>query len=142
MADSTTPNPTQIQTQGQTDNLDQTFEQAAQATKQKVHQDPALSQSLATTPAMQDTVVDIEKELLAEIVKNLEENLPIQDQKDLLTKLYQLSQSTRQIQGVYLKYAQSHEANETQKKLDLISQHIQQGNIEGAITVAKGGTHA
>ncbi len=137
------------------DDLDAKLDSVAQATKQKMHQDPAVFQTLAPTPAMQDVVIDVEKDLLAEIIRNLEKNmmspeqaqslakqflsfLPIQDQKDLLDKLYELSRSHRGLQGIYVKYAKPHEEIETQKKLELMSQHIQQGNIEHALAVAKG----
>src|SRR5438132_222485 len=84
--------------------ISQELDQAATVTKQQIDEDPSLAQSLATTPEMQDTVIDIEKDLLAAIMKNLDTNqispndaeqlakdflsyLPIQDQKDLLEKL-------------------------------------------------------
>ena len=115
-------------------------------------------QKLAPTPALQDEVVAIEKELLNEIIIRLKQNemspqdaqklakeflalLPIHDQKDLLEKLYQLSKTNQATGGIYLKYAKPHEENETQKKLALMSQHIQNGNIEHALAVAKGGTN-
>ncbi|HZE87795.1 MAG TPA: hypothetical protein VE090_06385 [Methylomirabilota bacterium] len=152
------PDNLQLQnSQQQDENLDQELNEVAQTTKQKIQQDPTLSQSLATDPTLQDTIVDIEKELLSEIIKRLDQEkmspeeaqslakeflslLPIQDQKDLLNKLYKLSQDNRATQGIYLKYAKPHEENETQKKLELMSQHIQQGNIEEALSIAKGKT--
>lgn len=108
-------------------------------------------------PAMQDIVTDVEKELLQAIIKNLKANmmteeqarqvareflalLPMQDKKDLLDKLYAFSKKHVEAKGVYLKYAKPFEEEERLKKLELISQHIQNGQIEHAITVAKGGT--
>jgi uncharacterized membrane-anchored protein YjiN (DUF445 family) len=108
-------------------------------------------------PSMQDIVTDVEKELLQAIIKNLKANLmtedqarelareflallPMQDKKDLLTKLYSFSQKHVEAKSVYLKYAKPFEEEERVKKLELMSQHIQNGQIEHAITVAKGGT--
>lgn len=108
-------------------------------------------------PSLQKTVTDIEKELLNEIIIRLKENkmtpeeaqklakdflalLPFHDQKDLLEKLKKLSQNNLMLSGIYLHYAAPQEEAERQKKLELMSKHIQEGNIEHAITVAKGGT--
>src|SRR6185369_5355789 len=105
------------------------------------HQDPTAAQQLATTPDLQDEVVDIEQELLSIIVTRLNANemsreqaqklakqfltlLPIQDQKDLLTKLFELSKKNQATGNIYLKYAKPHEENETQKKLAMMSQHL------------------
>lgn len=110
-----------------------------------------------TDPTIQDIVTDVEKELLQAIVANLKENrltedqakqlaqeflalLPMQDKKDLLTKLYAFSQKHIEAKGVYLKYAKPYEEEERQRKLALMSQHIQNGQIEHAINVARGGT--
>src|SRR3989344_6531744 len=99
---------------------------------------------------------EVEKDLLLEIVKNLDQNkitpdqaqlqakeflalLPIQDKKDLLDKLYKLSQTNLETKGVYLNYARSYDEEERHKKLELMSQHIKKGEIEHALTVAKGG---
>lgn len=110
-----------------------------------------------TAPSDLDSVVkQVEKELLLEIVKNLDGNkitpvqaqlqakeflslLPIQDKKDLLDKLYKLSQTNLETKGVYLNYARSMDEEERHKKLELMSQHIQKGEIEHALNVAKGG---
>ncbi len=135
--------------------LDQELDQAAAATKQKLQQDPALSQSLGGTSELQQEVVDIERDLLDEIVRRLDQNkmssedaqklaqeflafLPIQDQRDLLNKLLQLSRDNGATQGIYLKYAKPFEEEERQRKLTLMSQHIHKGQIEEALAVAKG----
>lgn len=135
------------------------LQQSAQVTKQQLHQDPALAGSLAATPAMQDMVVDIEKELLDAIVKRLDQDkitaeqaqtlaqeflalLPIQDQKDLLEKLRKLSQTDPAAQGIFLDFIKSSEASETNTKLELMSQHLHQGKIEEALAIAKGGQNA
>jgi CCR4-NOT transcriptional regulation complex NOT5 subunit len=157
MPDPITQIPTNPVPQDTEENISEELDQAAEATKQKLQQDPALAQSLGSTPDMQEAVIDIEKELLVEIMSNLDNNhispeeaeklakeflsyLPIQDQKDLLEKLARLSQKNKEAQGIYLKYAQPVEEDERQKKLTLMSEHLQQGNIEHALTVAKGGT--
>ena len=147
--------PTQDTPQDQT--LEQDLDQVAENTKQQMRQDVAAAQSLATTPDMQDVVIDVEKELLDEIMKRLDDNqmspeqaqnlakeflsyLPIQDQKDLLDKLYKMSQENKEFQGIYLKYAQPYRENERHEKLKLMSEHIKNGKIEEALAVAKGGT--
>lgn len=139
--------PTTDPVQNQSDmQLDAAIEQSAEATKQKAHADPAFSQSLGATPAMQDIVVDIEKELLSEITKNLDQEkmspeeaealakeflalLPIKDQQDLLDKLTKFSKENNEAQGIYLKYAKPISEEDRLKKLELMSQHIKNGQI-------------
>lgn len=104
----------------------------------------------------QNTIIDVEKELLVEIVKRLDEQkmsevdaqqlakdflalLPIQDKKDLLDKLNKFSQANSEAKGVYLKYMVPHEEEDRLRKLELMSQHIQKGEIENALAVARGG---
>lgn len=106
-------------------------------------------------PAMQSIVTDIEKELLQAIITNLKADLlteeqarnlakefltllPMEDKKDLLDKLFKFSKAHVEAKGVYLKYAKPYEEEERQRKLNLMSQHIQDGKIEHAINVAKG----
>ena len=103
-------------------NYEQNLERAAIATKQQIQQDPATAQTLAATPTLQDTVVEVEKELLDVIIARLDQEkmspeeaqklaqeflsfLPIQDQRDLLTKLLKLSQDNPSTKGIYLTYA-------------------------------------
>lgn len=103
---------------------------------------------------MQTVTIDIEKDLLEVIIQNLEQNridteeakkvaqeflslLPIHDKKDLLEKLNKLGKDHLETQSVFLKYAKPYEEVERQKKLELMSQHIQKGQIEQAIAVAK-----
>lgn len=134
----------------------QSVNAAGEATKQQVQQNPEFSQKLGATPAMQNMVIDIEKELLAEITRNLDQEkmspeqaeelakeflalLPIKDQEDLLEKLSKFSQQNTEAQGIYLKFAKPLEEEERQKKLTLMSQHIKNGEIEHALAVAKGG---
>jgi hypothetical protein len=136
-------------------NVEQKLDAAAEKTKQKMLNDPKVAQSFAPTPELQKEVVEIEKELLNEIILRLNQNkmsrdeaqklakeflsyLPVQDQQDLLEKLKKLSKANTAAQGVYIKYAKAEEESETQKKLALMSHHLQNGNIEHAISVAKG----
>jgi len=106
---------------------------------------------------LQILVTEVENDLLAEIIKNLEQNkitdeqakkqardflalLPIADKKDLLNKLSLLRQSNKETSEVYLRYAKSYEEEDRLKKLKLMSHHIKTGQIEQALAVAKGGT--
>lgn len=105
--------------------------------------------------SMQTVTDDVEQELLNTIIANLDQAtitveeaqavakeflalLPLQDQKDLLEKLYKLSQDHTETKGMYLKYAKPIEEEERQKKLALMSEHIKNGQIEHALAVAKG----
>ena len=140
------------------EDFEKDLDQSAQITKQQMHQDPALAQSLGATSDMQDAVVDAKKELLDEVVKRLDKDqispeeaqnlakeflsfLPIKNQEDLLEKLHKLSQDNSAAQGIYLKYAKPYEESETNRKLELMSQHLHQGKIEEALAIAKGGTN-
>lgn len=138
--------------------LDKILDDAAELTKEKIQNDPALSQTLADTPQMQNTVIDVEEELLREIITRLEKGsltvdnaqklakeflalLPVKDQQDLLEKLHTLSGKNTDARGIYLKYAIPLEEQERHQKLELMSKHIHSGNIEQAIAVAKGGSN-
>ncbi len=107
--------------------------------------------------SMQAITTDVEKELLDVIINNLDEekitaeeaqalakeflsSLPLQDKKDLLEKLYLLGKNHNETKSLYLKYAKPYEEEERQKKLALMSEHIKNGQIEQALTIAKGGT--
>lgn len=106
---------------------------------------------------MQNITKDVETDLLNIIINNLKQNsinrdeakklareflslLPMQDKHDLLEKLHKLSADHTQTQELYLKYAKPYEEEERQKKLTLISEHLKNGQIEHALTIAKGGT--
>src|ERR1700722_9607950 len=90
---------------------------------------------------MQTLIDDVEKELLDEIINNLDQAtitveeaqrvaqefltlLPMQDKKDLLDKLYKLSRDHTETKELYLKYAKPIEEEDRQKKLTLMSEHI------------------
>jgi hypothetical protein len=106
-------------------------------------------------PSMQNITTEVEKELLQIIIDNLDQEkmtveeaqavakeflalLPLQDKKDLLEKLYKLSQDHSETKGMYLKYAKPYEEEDRLKKLELMSDHIKNGRIENAIAIAKG----
>lgn len=107
--------------------------------------------------SMQTITTDVEKDLLQAIIDNLKKNsikidearklareflalLPMQDKKDLMEKLYKFSQDHTETKSIYLKYAKPYEEEERQRKLTLMSEHIKNGEIEHALTVAKGET--
>lgn len=109
--------------------------------------------------SIQTITTDIEKELVDEIVENLDQAsitaeeaqqlaqdflaiLPMNDKKDLLKKLYTLSEKHTEAKKIYLEYAKPYEEEERQKRLTLISQHIKNGNIEDALATAKEGLAA
>ena len=106
--------------------------------------------------SLQAIVTDVEKELLLSIVRNIKDKrlteqagrrlarefldlLPMQDKEDLLQKLLLFSKKHVEAKQAYVKVAKPYEEEAQLKKIDMISQHIQAGNIEHAITVAKGG---
>ena len=105
----------------------------------------------------QALVNSIEKELLLAIVKNTGENrmtkeqaqslareflalLPIHDKHELLEKLGKFSKLHIEAKSLYIKYGAPIEDEERKQKLELMSQHIQNGQIEHALNIAKGGT--
>ena len=107
--------------------------------------------------SMQTITTNIEEELFNEIVNNLEQAsitveeaqqlardflaiLPMEDKKDLLKKLYELSQKHAEARKIYIEYAAPYEEEERQKRLTLISQHLKSGKIEDALAAAKEGT--
>ena len=99
---------------------------------------------------------EIEKLLLQEIITSLKNNkideeeasqlardfislLPLHDQQDLLAKLYDLSQKHMEVRGLYLHYAIPAEEEARQRKLTLMRASIKNGDIEHALSIAKGG---
>jgi hypothetical protein len=103
---------------------------------------------------MKTITTDVERDLLTTIIEHLKSHslkgedarklarefltlLPLQNKKDLLEKLYKLSQTHTETKSIYLKYAQPYEEEERQKKLTLMSEHIKNGQIQNAIIVAK-----
>lgn len=102
-------------------------------------------------PALEEQV---EKDLVDRIIAKLDTNkmspedaqklaqsflqlLPMKDKHDLLQKLEQLGENYPDAGALYTKYANLDEEAKKQEKLKLMSQHIQNGDIEQAIHVAK-----
>jgi|SRR5882672_8043608 len=107
--------------------------------------------------SIQTLTINVEKDLLAIIITNLKQNqldidqakelarefltlLPIQDKKDLLEKLQKFSEENAETKDMYLKYAKSIEEEERQRKLTQMSEHIKNGQIEHALSIARGET--
>lgn len=106
---------------------------------------------------MQAITTEVERDLLQEIIKNVKEErmteaqarqaardflaiLPLEDKQDLLEKLSEFSRTHVEAKGVFVKYAKPIEEEERLKKISMMSQHIQNGEIDHALTIAKGGT--
>lgn len=105
--------------------------------------------------SVQDLVEQVERELLDEIIANMETDamsledaeqlardflavLPAADKEDLLRKLQGVGEKYIAARSVYLKHAAPHEEQKRQELLDTMSTHIKSGNIEEALTIAKG----
>ncbi|HET9946526.1 MAG TPA: hypothetical protein VFQ63_00530 [Patescibacteria group bacterium] len=110
---------------------------------------------LSTEKPMQELVDQVERDLLAHIYTNLQNNLltgeaaqqlakeflgllPFQDKKDLVEKLGGLGQKYVEARQTYVKLGIPLEEQQRQERLDLMRSHIQQGNLEDALAVAKG----
>jgi hypothetical protein len=98
----------------------------------------------------------IEDDLVQHIIKGLEnktlsvedsrslaykflQHLPAKDKQDLLDKLNELGKEYKPAQEVYADFIGDYAAKEREDKLNAMRGHIQSGNIEAAIAVAKGG---
>ncbi len=103
---------------------------------------------------IQDEVQNVKKELIEIIIKNLRENkiplararklsqdfinlLPIKDQQDLLAKLKNLSANYPETAGIYVEELNKITDTTTDQALTTMRDHIQSGNIDLAISVAK-----
>lgn len=99
-------------------------------------------------------VKQVEKELVELIIAHLKANqiavdtarqqakdflalLPVKDQKDLLDKLKGLSEKYMEAKEIYAEELGKVEEAVRQQTLDQMRMHIQQGNIDTAIAVAK-----
>ncbi len=104
-------------------------------------------------------VENVEKDLLAEIVANLKRNkldqekahllakeflsyLPPKDFEGMIAILQKMSGQYDEARGVLIKYQAIAQKNEDLEKASQMAQHINQGNIEKAIEIAKGGRNA
>ena len=103
---------------------------------------------------IQDEVQAVKKELVDIIVKNLKENkiplaraqkisrdfldlLPISDKQDLLAKLKNLSKNYPETTGVYVEELNKATDTKRDQALSQMRDHIQNGNVDLAISVAK-----
>ncbi len=100
---------------------------------------------------------DVQRDLLFEIIMSLRHKLitvgggrrlakdflalfPIQTKEEIIEKMKNLSEKYPEARAVYLKYAVPHQDQIEKELLNQISQHIQSGNIDQALNVAKGGS--
>jgi hypothetical protein len=98
----------------------------------------------------------VERELLDAIVANLKDGtidldraqllskeflalIPFHDKLDLIQRLGVFSEKYQEAKAIYVKYAGKIEREDSQEKVSQMSQQIQNGNIEEAIHIAKGG---
>lgn len=106
---------------------------------------------------MQKYISDVQRDLLFELIMSMRHKLitvggarrlakdfialfPFQTKEEVIEKMKKLSEKYAEARTVYLKYAVPH-TNQIEKELiDKISQHLQSGDIEKAINVAKGGS--
>jgi hypothetical protein len=106
---------------------------------------------------MQELIDQVERDLLAHIYTNLKENklsgvaaqelakeflslLPFKDKKDLVEKLSTLGQKYPEARQTYVNLGIPVEEQQRQEKLDQMRAHIQSGDLDKALEVAKGGT--
>ena len=106
---------------------------------------------------MQDLIDQVEKDLLGHIYTNLKENkltgvaaqqlaqeflalLPFKDKKDLVDKLSSLGQKYPEARQTYVNLGIPVEEQQRQERLDQMRAHIQAGDIDKALEVAKGGS--
>ena len=105
---------------------------------------------------MQELVDQVERDLLAHIYTNLKENkltgvaaqqlaqefltlLPFKDKKDLVDKLSTLGEKYPEARQTYVSLGIPLEEQQRQERLDQMRAHIQAGNLDQALAVAKGG---
>ena len=106
-------------------------------------------------PNLDKLVEEVERDLLSHIYANLKTQeinaeeaqklaqdflklLPFKDKQDLLDRLNALGNQYRTAQEVYVKYGVPHEEQERLKKIDMMREHIKNGDIDKALEVAKG----
>lgn len=113
------------------------------------------SQNTSPNQDVQNLFNDLEKDLTDHIIFNISHRkistdeaqklaqeflalLPAKDKEDLLGKLNVLSKKYNETKEVYAKYAASYDSEQSNKKIQQMLQHIKTGDIEKAISVAKG----
>lgn len=102
-----------------------------------------------------DFVTPVERDLLEHIIAGLRSRnlsvdqaeqlardflvaLPATDKEDLLNKLNVLGKTYKAAQETYVDFVGSHEKQKKEELLNQMRSHIQSGNIEAAIALAKG----
>ena len=105
---------------------------------------------------MQELIDQVERDLLSHIYTNLKENkltgvaaqelakeflglLPFKDKKDLVDKLSALGQKYPEARQTYVNLGIPLEEQQRQERLDQMRAHIQSGDLDKALQVAKGG---
>lgn len=99
---------------------------------------------------------DIQRDLLFELIMSMRHKLitvggarhlakdflalfPIQTKEEILEKMKNLSDKYPEVRAVYLNYAIPHQNQVEKEMLNKISQNLQNGNIDQALNIAKGG---
>lgn len=100
-------------------------------------------------------ITNIEKDLLSQMILSLQDKkitikgtrtiakdflstFPIENKKNLFDKLEELSKKYPEVRNIYIKYADKYFEEEKQKALKAASEHIDQGDIEKALSAVKG----
>lgn len=103
---------------------------------------------------VQSEIEEAKKELAELLIEHLRENkilpekakqlandflrkLPIENQKDLLAKLKELGEKYEEVREIYVDELGKIEKEKTKQTLSQMRQHIQTGNIDEAVNVAK-----
>lgn len=106
---------------------------------------------------IQKLTSDVQRDLLFELIMSMRHKLitvggarrlakdflalfPFATKEEIIEKMKNLSEKYPEARAVYLKYAVPHQNQIEKEMLDKISQHIQNGNIDGALNIAKGGS--
>lgn len=106
---------------------------------------------------VQKFVNDVEHDLLSELIMSMRHKLitvggarhlakdflalfPFQTKEEVIEKMKKLSEKYPEARTVYLKHAVPHQNQIEKELIDKISQHLQGGDIEKALNVAKGGS--
>lgn len=105
---------------------------------------------------LDNLVSDVEKDLLFYIITNMKHRkisiaeahylasdflklLPVKDKEDLLSKLSGLANTYDEVREVFVKYNTPYEEEKRNILLNMMRDHIKNGDIEKAIGVVKGG---
>lgn len=105
---------------------------------------------------VKDFVSKVESDLLFHIITNMKKKqiavptaqqlardflalLPVKDKEELLIKLQKLAATYPEAREVYVQYAVPFEEEKRQEKLLAMAAHVNSGDIEKALLIAKGG---